>query len=124
MAYNIITNSQLHYTWYAYRHNLIYTDGDNGESFVPLSCENHPPASAQATTEMATQDNNGNSASPTGAIVGSIVGCAIVATALALLISLATAIYKHKKKLHSHDIIRFNNNHAQIYGKLAKYIYL
>ena len=57
--------------------------------------------------------------------MGSVIGCAIVAAILALLItlSLAIAIYKRKKKFHLHDIIRFNNNHARTDGKLAQFLY-
>lgn len=104
-------------------------NGGNGESFVPLSCENHlatsnPPAHVTTDSESATQDNNSISpsigSSPVGAIVGSMLGCAVVAAAIAVLIPLAAAVYKHKKKHHSHDML-FNNNHARIDGKLPRY---
>ena len=93
------------------------TDNINGEaeSFAPPSCENihttsSPPTSV--TTESKTQD----SSFPVGAVLGSIIGCAVVAAALAFLI--AAAVYKHhKKKDHSHNGL-LNNNHT-IDGKLV-----
>ena len=99
-------------------HTHVENANGQTESCASPSSETIPTTS-NPLAQFTSQDSNRNSSteplsngsSPVGAILlGSIIGCTVVAAALAFLI--AAAVYKHhKKKHHSHNRL-FNKNHT------------
>ena len=78
-------------------HTCVENRDGQDESFAPPSCETRTSPPALTTTKLKSK-LDGSSQS----ILGSIIGCTIVASALVFPISLAAAVYKcHKKKQRS-----------------------